>query len=220
MRAAFADLQATRAKYNCDLRTAAFVLAVGRIAQATGTRADVTLGSEGVKALGNCDARVTGRRRASAGGVWKRRASMSDVLRNAFNNALCDELAAALGRIAHCVGQLSDEQVWSRPAPSMNSIGSLMLHLAGNVRQLIVAGVGGASDVRERQAEFDTRGPIAADELLGKLLLAAKEARSHRLSERRKAARDDPHQALRPERNRGRRSLHRSLPRPRAESST
>jgi Protein of unknown function (DUF1572) len=102
---------------------------------------------------------------------------MSDELRNALNNALCDELAAALGRIAHCVGQLTDDQVWSRPAPPMNSIGNLMLHLAGNVRQLIAAGVGGEPDIRDRQSEFDARGPIPADELLGKLLLIVKRAR-------------------------------------------
>jgi glutamate dehydrogenase (NAD(P)+) len=35
MRAAYADLRATRDRYHCDLRTAAFVLAVGRVAQAT-----------------------------------------------------------------------------------------------------------------------------------------------------------------------------------------
>lgn len=102
---------------------------------------------------------------------------MTDELRNALDQALCDELAAALGRIAHCVGQLTDEQVWSRPTPAMNSVGNLMLHLAGNVRQLIVAGVGGESDIRDRQAEFDARGPIPADELLGKLLMVVKEAR-------------------------------------------
>jgi glutamate dehydrogenase (NAD(P)+) len=38
MRAAFADLQAVRRKYDCDLRTAAFVLAVGRVALATELR--------------------------------------------------------------------------------------------------------------------------------------------------------------------------------------
>jgi glutamate dehydrogenase (NAD(P)+) len=38
MRAAFADLQSVRAKSNCDLRTAAFVLAVGRVARATELR--------------------------------------------------------------------------------------------------------------------------------------------------------------------------------------
>lgn len=101
---------------------------------------------------------------------------MTSELRNALDRALGDELAAALGRIVHCAGQLSDEEVWSRPAPKMNSIGNLLLHLAGNVRQLIVAGVGGAADTRERQAEFDARGPIPTDELLDKLFAAVKEA--------------------------------------------
>ena len=102
---------------------------------------------------------------------------MTNELRNALVQALSDELAAALGRIAHCVGQLTDEQIWSRPAPAMNAIGNLMLHLAGNVRQLIVAGVGGESDIRERQAEFNARGPIPVDDLLGNLLLVVKSAR-------------------------------------------
>lgn len=101
---------------------------------------------------------------------------MSDDLRNALNHAICDELAAALGRIAHCAAQLTDEQIWSRPTPAMNSIGNLMLHLAGNVRQLIVTGVGGSPDTRERQAEFDARGPIPSEELLGKLFAVVKEA--------------------------------------------
>jgi glutamate dehydrogenase (NAD(P)+) len=38
MRSAFADLQTIRAKHNCDLRTAAFVLAVGRVSRATEMR--------------------------------------------------------------------------------------------------------------------------------------------------------------------------------------
>jgi uncharacterized protein DUF1572 len=101
---------------------------------------------------------------------------MNGEFRDALNHALCDELAAALGRIAHCAGQLTDEQIWRRPASGMNSIGNLMLHLEGNVRQLIVSGVGGAPDTRERQAEFDARGPIPADDLLRKLFAVVKEA--------------------------------------------
>jgi glutamate dehydrogenase (NAD(P)+) len=38
MRAAYADLRAVRDQYKCDLRTAAFVLAVGRVAKATELR--------------------------------------------------------------------------------------------------------------------------------------------------------------------------------------
>jgi hypothetical protein len=101
---------------------------------------------------------------------------MTTQFGDALNHALIDELAAALGRIAHCVGQLTDDQIWSRPRSDMNSIGNLLLHLAGNVRQLIVTGVGGAPDTRERQAEFDERGPIPGEELLEKLFAVVKEA--------------------------------------------
>jgi glutamate dehydrogenase (NAD(P)+) len=38
MRAAYADLRAVRDQHKCDLRTAAFVLAVGRVAKATELR--------------------------------------------------------------------------------------------------------------------------------------------------------------------------------------
>ena len=51
-----------------------------------------------------------------------------------------------------------------------------MLHLAGNVRQWVVAGLGGAADVRERQAEFDAPGPMPTAELLGRLEQALSEA--------------------------------------------
>jgi hypothetical protein len=101
---------------------------------------------------------------------------MSDALRESFNQAICDELAAALGRIAHCVSQLRQEQIWWRSRPDMNSIGNLLLHLAGNIRQLIVTGVGGATDVRDRAAEFTERGPISSDELLERLFATVKQA--------------------------------------------
>ena len=61
---------------------------------------------------------------------------------------------------------LSDEDLWWRPHEQANSIGNLLLHLAGNIRQWIMSGVGGVPDTRQRQAEFDQRGPLARAELL------------------------------------------------------
>lgn len=62
--------------------------------------------------------------------------------------------------------QLSDEDLWWRPNEQSNGIGNLLLHLAGNIRQWIVSGVGGAQDTRHRQAEFDERGPLPRAEVL------------------------------------------------------
>jgi hypothetical protein len=78
-------------------------------------------------------------------------------------------LAACHERITHCLGQLDDAQVWWRARDALNSIGNLVLHLCGNLRQWLVAGVGGAADVRDRPAEFAEQGPIPKEELLRRL---------------------------------------------------
>jgi hypothetical protein len=78
-------------------------------------------------------------------------------------------LQASLERITHCLDQLTTEQIWWRPAPAMNSIGNLLLHLTGNVRQWLVAGIEGSGDTRNRPQEFAERGPIPADALLRRL---------------------------------------------------
>ena len=93
----------------------------------------------------------------------------SDQLAAAVAAAASEELAKALERIKHCLDQLTDEQIWQREIESMNSIGNLSLHLCGNLRQWIVAGVGGAADMRQRPNEFSERGPIPKAELLHRL---------------------------------------------------
>ena len=65
------------------------------------------------------------------------------------------------GRIEDCLGRLNEEQIWARGAESENAVGNLVLHLAGNVRQWIVAAVGGRPDIRQRDAEFAARGGVA-----------------------------------------------------------
>lgn len=63
-------------------------------------------------------------------------------------------------RIITCLYLLTDEDIWWRPNPASNSVGNLVLHLSGNLRQWIVSGLGGAPDVRQRDREFSERGPI------------------------------------------------------------
>src|SRR5437588_10615937 len=100
----------------------------------------------------------------------------ADELAAAVGREAGNELASALGKIKHCLGQLSDEQVWWRSHPSLNSVGNLILHLCGNVRQWLVAGLGGAADSRDRPAEFAERGPIPKDELQRRLEAVVDEA--------------------------------------------
>lgn len=79
-------------------------------------------------------------------------------------------------RLRTCVESLTDEQVWWRPNPSSNSIGNLVLHLDGNMRQWIVAAFNRQQDRRNRPAEFAEHGPLPCAELLGKLGATVREA--------------------------------------------
>jgi hypothetical protein len=102
----------------------------------------------------------------------------ADELAAAVGSEAANELSSALAKIKHCLGQLTDEQVWWRSHPSLNSVGNLILHLCGNVRQWIVAGLGGAVDSRDRPAEFSEPGPIPKEELLRTLEAVVDEARA------------------------------------------
>jgi hypothetical protein len=93
----------------------------------------------------------------------------ADDLAAAVGTAAAHELDSALSRIRHCMRQLNDEQAWRRPGPGLNSVGNLILHLYGNLRQWIVAGVGGSVDHRDRPAEFAEQGPIPIAELMHRL---------------------------------------------------
>jgi hypothetical protein len=101
----------------------------------------------------------------------------ADELAAVVGAAAADELDSALGRIRHCLGQLDEGRVWWRARPGLNSIGNLVLHLCGNLRQWVVAGLGGAPDVRDRPAEFAEPGPVPTAELLGRLEAVVGEAR-------------------------------------------
>jgi uncharacterized damage-inducible protein DinB len=81
-----------------------------------------------------------------------------------------------LPKIRAAVERLSEEDTWWRPNEASNSVGNLMLHLAGNIRQWIVSGVGGAPGSRDRNAEFARRDPLPRDELVAILTEAVLEA--------------------------------------------
>ena len=57
----------------------------------------------------------------------------------------------------------SDDQVWLLPDGLPNSGGTLILHIAGNLRHFVGAVLGGSSYVRDRDAEFQRRGVPRAE---------------------------------------------------------
>jgi hypothetical protein len=104
-------------------------------------------------------------------------ATSTDAYHRQFCDAACLTLDEGLRKIEHCVGQLSESDVWWRPGDSLNGVANLLLHLRGNVRQWIVAGVGGSPDVRKRPEEFAARGSIPKAKLLDELRRTVEEAK-------------------------------------------
>lgn len=67
------------------------------------------------------------------------------------------------------VNALPPDKLWWRPNEDSNSVGNLLLHLNGNLRQWMVAGVGGEAFERHRAEEFAAREGRTASELLAAL---------------------------------------------------
>jgi uncharacterized damage-inducible protein DinB len=90
--------------------------------------------------------------------------------RGSFGRALLRETERRLfdeqiPRLYRSLSLLEDEEIWRRPNENTPSVGNLVLHLCGNVRQWIGTGIGGAPDVRKRAEEFSEEGPLPKEDL-------------------------------------------------------
>lgn len=79
-------------------------------------------------------------------------------------------------RIREALERLDEAAVWEREGSVSNSVGNLLLHLAGNVRQHVISGAGGAPDTRDRPSEFAATGGHSKAELLDRLSRTVAEA--------------------------------------------
>lgn len=80
-----------------------------------------------------------------------------------------DFLCESLEKIASSIAPLSDAEIWWRPCEEVNSIGNLLLHLRGNLRQWVVDTLGRESHERQRSEEFSARESATKEQLLADL---------------------------------------------------
>jgi uncharacterized damage-inducible protein DinB len=98
---------------------------------------------------------------------------ITEVLKGEFRRRLRDE---SLFRILKCLDLLDEEQIWKRPNESTNSVGNLVLHLCGNIRQYILTGIGGAPESRARDGEFAAHKSHSREMLKGEITAAVEAA--------------------------------------------
>jgi Protein of unknown function (DUF1572) len=103
--------------------------------------------------------------------------TLENEIAGLFLDFSCRRLEMMTGHVGVCLSRLTDAQMWERHGTHENAVGNLVLHLCGNMRQWVIAGVGGAVDVRERDAEFWADGGMGAEELMGRFALTVAETR-------------------------------------------
>ena len=79
-------------------------------------------------------------------------------------------------KLRRVLDALPADAVWWRADESSNSIGNLLLHLSGNVRQWIVGGVGRQPVTRHRAEEFSARHERDLEELWALIDMALTDA--------------------------------------------
>lgn len=78
-------------------------------------------------------------------------------------------LGEYLEKIERATDGLDDDRIWFRPTQGVNSIGNLLLHLAGNLSLWIAQGLGGRTFDRDRAGEFAADGSHGRSELIERL---------------------------------------------------
>ena len=103
---------------------------------------------------------------------------MDNAVAAVFLDVSCRRLEMMTGYVRSCLEKLTDAQVWERHGAHENAVGNLVLHLCGNARQWAMHGVGGAADVRVRDAEFSTENGTSSVALMELFASTMDEARA------------------------------------------
>ena len=103
---------------------------------------------------------------------------MSDEFQSEFIDQSIHRIDENTKRLTACLDELDELETWKRPNENSNSIGNLILHLCGNIRQYAISSLGNIPDVRERAKEFSAHEGYSKHELLEKLISTIDEAKN------------------------------------------
>lgn len=99
-----------------------------------------------------------------------------------FKKNTCFRLDEGMRMIAISLEFLNEEELWKKPNEHLNSVGNLILHLCGNMTQYVISGLGGKTDERERDLEFQQTGIASKSELKEQLQSTVNEVKETILS--------------------------------------
>jgi uncharacterized damage-inducible protein DinB len=101
---------------------------------------------------------------------------MNDFFLKEFIQQSAYRITENTKRIVKCLEEIDESELWRRPNENSNSIGNIILHLCGNIRQYVISSLGKKEDVRVREKEFSTKEGPNKKELFAKLANTVDEA--------------------------------------------
>jgi len=102
---------------------------------------------------------------------------MEKAIGTLFLKTSGSKLNQMTGLLITCLHKLSDEQVWEKHGAHENAVGNLVLHLCGNLQQLIMHTLAGAPNTRVREAEFSQAGGLTVLQLIDRFQASVTAAR-------------------------------------------
>ena len=81
-------------------------------------------------------------------------------------------------KLSTCLNELEETEIWKRPNENLNTVGNLLLHLCGNIRQYAISSLVNVEDTRQRDKEFSANEGYSKKELAEKLMATINEARN------------------------------------------
>lgn len=103
---------------------------------------------------------------------------MIDEFKKEFIKEAIYRIDENMQKLETCLNELDAGDVWKRPNEHSNSVGNIILHLCGNIRQYAISSLGNQPDIRERDGEFAASGGQSKEELLKKLFSTINEAKA------------------------------------------
>ena len=88
-----------------------------------------------------------------------------ETLQSALDSLRARVTKVMPAQIRDCLDLLDEEQIWWRPNEQSNSVGNIVLHLAGSLNHYLNRALGGIPYDRDRAAEFAERRHIPKQEL-------------------------------------------------------
>lgn len=103
---------------------------------------------------------------------------MTEDLLQEFINAAIRYVDENTMKLKACLDEIDESDIWRRPNEHSNSVGNLLLHLSGNIRQWVISSLGSIEDNRQREKEFAAAGGYSKAELKEKLFSTVEEAKA------------------------------------------